>query len=48
MLSSIYVEFIVKKKLLEALQVEINHIFSFGQAKIVWIGLSLNALEYNL
>ena len=40
MLSSIYVEFIVKKKLLEALQVEINHIFSFGQAKIVWIGLS--------
>ena len=33
MLSSIYVEFIVKKKLLEALQVEINHIFPLVKPK---------------
>ena len=45
MLSSIYVEFIVKQELLETLQVEINHIFPFSQAKIVWIGLSRMFLD---
>ena len=38
--SSIYVEFVVKQELLETLQVEIDHIFPFDQAKIVWIRLS--------